>query len=257
VPSEKVFPDNAPQARILQMAKAGSVAFGERGPDIVAHIDLDASSPAMAEKLMKILEGMTAMLSLAETTDKQLADFLNATTVARSGDMVTLDLAYPSTRLVAMVQNIQQAQKAPPPSQAQVPRPALITNGKTLSEWHAEAGPDSAGQLIPATRTIENVPLKNGTTITLGRLFNGGKNVRFDSIAITPANGAGAPLVFRSDFMKAFGRGGNMAQFQFPGGDGTYTLKVTYLNDPDGKATYAVSLKDPNPAPADADTKSK
>jgi len=200
---------------------------------------------------------MTAMLSLAETTDKQLAEFLNATTIARTGDMVTLDLAYPSARLVTMVQNIQQAQKAPQRSRPQAQRQVLITNGKTLAEWHAEAAPEAVGQPMAVTRTIENVPLRNGSTLTFGRVFNGGKNVRYDRVEIVSTDGAGAPLTFRSEYMKPFGGGGNMAQFQFPGADGTYTLKVTYLNDPDGKASYAVSLKDPSLAPADAGQKSK
>lgn len=250
VPSEKIFPDNAPQARILQMANASAIALGERGPDVFAHVDLSASSPAMAEKLMKILEGLTAMLSLAETTDKQLMEFLNSTTVARNGDMVTLDLSYSSVRLAQMVQNLQQAQKPPEPRTA--PRPPLMISGKAIAEWHAEAAVDAADQITMATRTIENVALKNGTSITLGRQNNGGKNVGFGRVEILPADGTGAPLVFRSEYMKVLGSRGNMTQFQFPGADGTYTLKVTYRNDPDGKATYAVSLKDPNPAPSDA-----
>lgn len=245
VPSEKIFPDNGPQARILQMANASAIALGERGPDIFAHVDLSASSSAMAEKLMKILEGLTAMLSLAETTDKQLMEFLNSTTVARNGDMVTLDLSYSSARLAQMVQNLQQAQKPPEPRPA---RASMMISGKALAEWHAEAATDAPDKITTATRTIENVALKNGTTITFGRQSNGGKNIGFDRVEITPADGTDAPLVFRSEFMKVFGSRGNMAQFQFPGADGTYTLKVTYRNDPDGKATYAVSLKDPNPS---------
>ncbi len=258
VPSEKIFPDNAPQARILQMASAGSIAFGENGPDTVAHAELTASSPAMAEKLRKILEGMTAMLSLAESTDKQLTDFLNATTVAKNGDRVTLDLAYPSTRLAAMTQTLQQLQA--PQETRPAPRPPQMTSGKVVAEWTAERVAAPATGAAPlAWRPIENVELKNGSTITLGRQTNGGRNIRFDQIEISPAQGGGAPLVFRPEFMKAAGGHGNMAQFQFPGADGSYTLNVAYLNDPDGKATYAVSVRDPAPrsVPTPADTKSK
>jgi hypothetical protein len=253
VPSGKLFPDDAPQARILQMVDSASLALGENGPNVFAHAELHASSPAMAEKLMKILQGLTAMLSLAETTDKQLTEFLNSTKVAESGNIVTLDLAYSSARLVQMVQNLQQP-KSPQPRPT--PRAPLITSGKVAAEWHAEAAADGTSEMAPASRTIEAVSLKNGTVITLGRQSNGGKDIRFDRIEISPTDGAGAPLVFRPEFMKALGSRGNMVQFQFPGADGNYTLKVAYLNDPDGKATYAVSLKDPAPAPVESDAKS-
>ena len=259
VPAEKIVSNDTPQARILQMTNSGSISLGENGPNVFAHAELSASSPQMADKLMKILEGLTAMISLAETTDQQLKDFLNSTKVARNGDIVTLDLAYSSVRLAQMVQNLQQQQQSKSTSETRsaTPRPPQMTNGKVVAEWHAEAAADGTGEPALAWRTIENVSLKNGTTITLGRQINGGKNVRYDRIEISPAAGAGAPLVFRSEYMKAAGVRGNMAQFQFPGADGSYTLKVAYLNDSDGKASYAVSLKDPAPLPVEPATTAK
>lgn len=250
VPSEKIFPDNAPTARILQMASSGSLAVGENGADTFAHAELQASSPAMAEKLRKILEGMTAMISLTESSDKQLTDFLNATNVAKNGDVVTLDLSFPSARLATMVQTLNHLQnpevgRPGPGSPRQIP----IVSGKVVAEWTAVAAADPASGPAPmASRTVEGVELKNGSTITLGRQTNGGRNVRFDQCEIVPAQG-GAPLVFRPEFMKVAGARGNMIQFQFPGADGAYTLKVAYLNDPDGKAAYAVSVREPAPRP--------
>ena len=245
VPSEKIFADNAPQARVLQMANSGSIAFGESGENTFAHAELSASSDAMAEKLKKILEGMTAMLSLAESTDKQLTEFLNSTKVAKNKEIVTLDLAYSSARLVQMVQSLQQTQK---PQDRAVERAAQIVNGKALAEWKAEAGHAPAEGTTPplAWRTIENVNLNNGTLISLGRTSNGGRAARFgfDRVEITPVAG-GAPLTFKTGFMRNGGPGGNLQQFQFPGADGTYTLKVAYVNDPAGIVGYAVSVKEP------------
>ena len=245
VPAENVFPQNAPQTRMLQLANAGSIALGERGENTFLHAELLASSGQNAEKLTKILQGMTAALSLAETTDKQLAEFINATTVARSGDVVALDLAYSSARLAAMAKSLQQTAEKPA-----APKPALIASGRTLAEWTATASdlPDTDPINASATRTIENVELKNGATITLGWRLNGGRGVRYQRVEITPVQG-GAPLVFRSDMMQAGGnRGAFTARFQFPGADGAYSLKLTYANDPEGKVAYAVSVRDPKPA---------
>jgi hypothetical protein len=257
VPAEKFFNDDAPQARIVKMANAGSLALGERGEGAsaytFAHSELNAASDQMAEKLMKILQGMTAMLSLAETSDKQLAEFLNSTAVDRKGDVVTLDLSYSSARLVTMIKGLQQKQQ-PTSIDRAAQRTAQMVNGKSLAEWTAEAGPaiPEGTQAPVATRTIENVALKSGTLLTLARSSNGGKNVRYDRIEVTPAAG-GSPLVFRSGFLRTAGPRGNWQQLEFPGADGTYTLKVYYVNDPDGKATFAVSAKDTK-AP-EADTK--
>ena len=248
VPAEKFFPADGPQARVLKMANSGSLALGERGENTFAHTELVASDGPMAEKLMKILQGLTAMMSLAETNDKQLADFLNSATVNRNGDAVTLDLAYSSARLAQMIKGLQQQQRQPGSVEG-ARASAPLVNGRSLAMWNAEAAPAAEGS-NPApisTRTIEGVALKNGTTITLGRSSNGGKGVRFERVEIIPAEGAGAPLVFRSDLMRTGGPRGAWSLIQFPGADGNYTLKVAYVNDPEGKATYAVSVRDPKP----------
>lgn len=251
VPAENVFPENAPQTRMLRLADAGALALGERGENTFAHAELLASSGANADKLTKILQGMVAALSLAETTDKQLAEFINSTSVNRTGDVVKLDLAYASARLAAMVQSLRASMEKPAPRAPAPPAPIAI--GRTLAEWTATASatPDSDPAGAVATRTIENVELRNGATVTLGWRANGGKGVRYQRVEITPAQG-GTPLVFRSDMMRAGNnRGAQTAQFSFPGADGAYTLKITYANDPEGKAACAVSVRDPKPAAAE------
>jgi len=90
VPSDNFFPQGGPQARILQMAKSGSVGLGADGAQTFAHIALSADSDASADKLTKILQGMTALLSLGESNDKALSDFLNSAVVQRTDDTVTL-----------------------------------------------------------------------------------------------------------------------------------------------------------------------
>ncbi len=245
VPAEKFFPDDGPQARILKMADAGSLALGERGENTFAHVELVANSDQMAEKLMKIMQGMTAMMSLAETNDKQLADFLNSAAVDRHGDAVTLDVAYASARLAAMIKSLNAP--AGRPQDRAASRVVQMVNGRALAEWQAEAGPAAPeGSPAPVTsRAVENVTLKNGSLITLARNNNGGKSVRFDRIEIAAADGTGAPLTFRSGYMRTSGPRGNWQQFEFPGADGTYRLKVFYVNDPEGKASFAVSARDP------------
>jgi hypothetical protein len=237
VPTETLIPENAPQARILKMANAGSIALGERGENIVAHADLVASSDQMGEKLLKILQGLTAMLSLAETNDKELANFLNSAAVSRNGNTVSLELSYSSARLATMAKSLQQTG----PSERNTP-PMIL--GRELATWQSEASTTANGSVIVTQRSIPNVTLKNGSTLTFARQNAGPRNVRFERIEIVPTEG-GAAMTFKGDFLRTNGPRGMWQQLQFPGADGSYTINAYFQNDPEGKASYAASARDP------------
>ena len=249
--AEKLFPDDGPHTRILKMTSSGSMALGERGDNTFARADLVASNDAMADKLQKIVQGMTAMMSLAESNDKQLAEFLNSAVVNREGKTVSLQLAYSSARLAQMMKSLEQQQpqgSGGRPGERQAPP---LVSGKSLDQWTAEAAP--VGTLLQiVARTLENVPLTNGAMISLGRASNGGKNVKFDRLEVSSPAG-GPAMIFKAEFMRTGGPRGNLQQVQFPGADGPYTIKAFYQNDPDGKATYAVSVRNPPPAGAPAE----
>jgi hypothetical protein len=243
-PADAQFGADQPQTRILKMTKSGAISVSEKDANTFAHAELIAASDQMADKLMKILQGMTAMMSLAETNDRQLSDFLNSAKVARNGNTVTLELAYASDRIVQMIKVLNDNGPAVRTREERIAtQPLQLINGRALAQWQAKPV-EGAKESAVAWRTIENVSLNNGALISLGRFANGGKNARFDRIEIVPADGNGAPLVFRTEFMRMGGPRNNLSQFQFPGSDGTYTFKVAYLNDPDGKALYAVSVRD-------------
>jgi hypothetical protein len=254
VPSDTVFPEKSTQARLLQLTNSGAIALGERGADTFARIELLASSSANAERLSKILQGLTAVLSMAETNDKALGDFLKSTAVTQENERVTLQLAYPSARLVDMAHTLQLQLQAKP----QVTPPAPIVFGKMIAEW----GGDEAAAPVPvdangvAYRTMENISLENGSRITVGRLVNGATLAKFERVEIT---GDGIRLIFRQADMRDVGNRGTMRQFVFPGDSGVYTLKVAYRNEPaNSKARFAVSVADPvNPASTNPQAKSK
>src|SRR5205085_12367544 len=94
---------------------------------------------------------------------------------------------------------------------------------------------------------IQNVSLKTGSTIIMSRVLNGARLARFTRVDVTPVQG-GSPLVFKS-WVPA-GPRGSAVSFEFPGADGTYNLNVVCsVGDPEGNAEYAVSVRDPRPAP--------
>ena len=267
VPSDKIHLAG-PQARILQMANSGSISLGERDTKTFANLQLQASNDEMAEKLMKILQGITAMASLAESSDKHLTEFIQSVAVERQNKTVSLSLSYSSDRLVQMLQSQQkremerrQNRQASRPSR---PSPKPKIDGKLIAEWKADQGTASI-TFTPETlvsRTIENVTLAPGALITLAAQREDGEMGRIDCIEIIAAQGATPTLRFEAEHMKlsrfttedsTFASGGTVvttqdngtAQFSFPGAGGTYTLKVFYADESDGQGTFSVSVRDP------------
>ena len=263
VPSSGFFPEDVPQARILQMAKSASVELGEENKQTFAHVQLLASSDDAADKLTKILQGITAMISLAETTDKYLAEFLKSVTVAREKNTVTLHLAYSSERLIAMFNEVKEAQRAER-TKAPPKRPAPKIDGEIVGTWTADQdlGANSVTAETMATKTIANVALTSGSLIILTGVRQAEEYARIDRVELTPAGG-GQPLRFEAEHMNLRGygvenspaaSGGRLiavrsprgtAQFQFPGADGVYDLTLRYCDENDGKSTYTVSVKAP------------
>jgi hypothetical protein len=273
VPTDKLFAAETPQTRIFQLMSSWSVAVGEEDQKTTVHLRLVSISDDMSDKLLKIVQGMVAMASLAETSDTQLQAFVQSAAVAKQDRMVSVDLAYSSDRIIQMVKTVQQQANPTPPGQPRMPAPP-VAPGRIVAEWPInEAAPGSvAGPTTLKDHTVENVSLVNGATITLvGRRDLNGHGV-IDCVDIVPAaGGSGAPLHFEAETMRLLGyqprvapyashgklialRGSyGTAAFEFPGEDGKYLIRVRYIDEPGGKSSLAVNVKDPDPVPAAAD----
>jgi hypothetical protein len=274
IPSgDRVLQGSGPNTRLLQMARSGSLAVGETGDRTFAHLRLVSNSPEMADKLGRIVDGMTAMMSLAESSDHSLNEFLKSAAVSRNGNTVTLNLAYSSARLVEMIRSVEQSQRGG--SRATAARDvalAVRVNGKPVATWPVASTPDNSEGGKPgwAWFTMDRVHLANGASVILTGSRNGGNDAQFDRVEVVPAGDSGATLVFRPQHMRlvgyrmvdAEGEGSGKrieargqiasAQFDFPGSDGDYKVRVHYLADPRGKATFTLSIKDSDPAAEDA-----
>jgi hypothetical protein len=105
LPSEKTA-GNGPQSRILRLSQSASLALGESGPQTFARAHLQTESEATAAKLLKVVEGLAAMLSLAESKDADINAFLNSVKVHKSNQTVTTEISYPSARILNMFQTL-------------------------------------------------------------------------------------------------------------------------------------------------------
>jgi hypothetical protein len=258
----KMFKVDGPEARIFQLANSGAITLGETEQRTTLHSELVASSDDAAKKLNRIVGGMTAMMSLAETSDKQLTEFLQSAIVTQNGRVVSLDLSYSSQRLATMIKTLQQTAE-----QTRAAPPTLP--GKLLAEWKLEKGEAGVppGKDSLAERKIENVRLVTGATVYLGgrREGPGGMNALFDSVEVAPADGSGPGLRFEAENMKLMGyrpmnapfasgravigmsRNFAFAQFEYPGAEGNYTINVRYVEETGAKSTLMVAVKDPTP----------
>lgn len=273
VPRGDFMPTEGPQARILQMASAASVSLGESGSMTTARIQIDAASSDMADRLVKILQGFAAMLSFAESDDAGLAEFLRSVKVERTASGALLNLAYPTDRLVQMLQTLRQKeeQKQEHRREARVSRvskPASV-EGRVVAEWVAnkDLASDRASADNIVTHTVENVSLATGAMIWLNSNRHEGENGRFDYIDIAPTRGGGAPIRFEAENMRlnnyaveeagfasggeliVLNRGSGSARFVFPGTPGDYTLTIAYVDETDGQSAFSVSITDPKPQP--------
>jgi hypothetical protein len=105
LPNEKTD-GNSPQSRILRLSKSASLAIGENGPQTFARAHLLAGSEETAVKLLKVVEGLAAMLSLAESKDADISAFLNSVKVQKTNQTITTEISYPSARILSMFQTL-------------------------------------------------------------------------------------------------------------------------------------------------------
>lgn len=117
---------------VLKLASSGMIALGENGENTFVRLMLTASSEDTAGKLMKIVQGMTAAMSLAESTDKQLTEFLNSVVVDKQKETVSMKLSYSSVRVSEILKNIQH--------QSEVRRQKKYSSEKAESKTAAKDG---------------------------------------------------------------------------------------------------------------------
>jgi hypothetical protein len=274
VPSaEGLFDANQPQARILRMANSAALILGESGEMTSAQVRLVASDATMADKLQKILQGMAAIASLAEGSDEMLNKFLQSVNVTRSANTVNLSLAYPTARLVEMAKGMaaDETHASGPEAPARPKAPdgppfPDAAHGTTASLWAADAqlGDDAPTPGNFASHEIPSVALERGSIVTVSGMRDGGEHARIDYVEFTPTTGSGAPLRQEAEYIRLegyriekvdFASGGELvmlsdsrgsAGFVFPGATGTYRITVRYVDETDGRSSFAVSVRPPS-----------
>lgn len=92
------FNDNAAlpaQAKILKMAEGARIVVGEKADLVFLNLALKAKDPEVIQQIRQVIEGMTALLALGQSENKELLELVQATKVSSTDKMVTVNIEYP------------------------------------------------------------------------------------------------------------------------------------------------------------------
>lgn len=84
-----------PQARVLQMAEAGRLALGESGEKLTLNLALRAKTAEASAQMRQVVEGLVALVSLSDSTDKDLSALVKSLKVTNTDTLVSLNVDFP------------------------------------------------------------------------------------------------------------------------------------------------------------------
>jgi hypothetical protein len=269
VPSPEMENGNSPQARILKMTQAAAVRIGETGDNLVANAMLVADSSETADRLGKIINGMAALLSLAQSSEADLVAFVESVKVEQIDRSVTLQMAYPTAQLIELARANMEKESRAEKKQEEAEDAVFSMPGELLAEWTADQ--DLGGPQSTATNFVTHdagvVMLQPGSIITVGSRIQGSEGARVDYLEITPVANPSLTQKHEIEFMRLMNyrieksdyasggelvvardghRGIGQARLQFVGPEGEYRIAVRFVDENDGEARFKVSVEQPS-----------
>jgi len=261
VPSSEIPDGNEPAARILKMTQSASLLLSEEGEEIVARATLVADSDATATRLTKVVNGMTALLSLAQDSDEELVRFIESVSVEQTDTKVEVQMGYSSAKLVELAQPNLEREVRQQDRQKQEREAQFTVQGELVSDWKGNRTDDESEFI---THTSDPVQLEAGTIVQVAGRARGNDRGRIDWVEIVPL-GADSGDFYEAEFMRIWnyriqkydkasggemlvsrtGNGIGRAQLRFNGPAGDYQIKVGYVDDLGGVAHYKVSVQQP------------
>ena len=262
VPSAEIVGDeNTPQARVLQMTRAASFLVGEDGENAVVRVRLEAGDNGVAEKLEKILLGLTAMLSLAESNDEDLTEFINSVSVDRDERQISLQLAYSTSRVLAMVEEHLQAAEQAHSQANDYHAEDLWVEGELVAEWvaDAESPADAPAANSFFVHTSDPVSLKTGDLVIVTAAAHNGEHARVDFVDLIPVDSGASRIRHEAEFLRLenyhiesseHASGGELitnhggratARLRVAESPGMYRIAVGYVDESDGAGPFKLS----------------
>jgi hypothetical protein len=102
-----------PQAKILKMADGARIVIGEKAESLFLNLALQAKSAEVSEQIRQVLDGMKALVALGQSDNKELVELVQATQVAASEKMVTVNIEYPWSKAARKLEGMSKHSKGP------------------------------------------------------------------------------------------------------------------------------------------------
>ncbi len=101
-----------PQARILQKARGARFALGEANGEVLTRLVLATTGPEVSSQLRRIIDGMIALLSFAETQNPAIARLTRSLAVTEDRDAVGISLRYPVAEIKVLTEALMSGRAA-------------------------------------------------------------------------------------------------------------------------------------------------
>lgn len=88
------------QAKILQNAEAGQIVIGEASDKLFLNLSLKAKNADTLTQIGEVLRGLKALVTLANTEDKDLSTFVNTAAISQDENILTVNLNFPVRRAI-------------------------------------------------------------------------------------------------------------------------------------------------------------
>jgi hypothetical protein len=130
------FNENAaipPQAKILKMAEGARIVLGEKADLLFLNLALKAKDPEVIQQIRQVIEGMTALVALGQSENKELLELIQATKVSSTEKIVTVNIEYPLSKVMGRLDGgLKQLEK-------NLGKPGHVKSSKHQSDQSTDA----------------------------------------------------------------------------------------------------------------------
>ena len=111
--SERSHDEDAvnPKAKILKLADGGRVVLGENANQLFLEVSLKAKTTELVTQMQQVIQGMIALASLSQPDNQDLQQLAQSAKVSTVGNIVSLNLGYPTDKALVMLNSHLEGQK--------------------------------------------------------------------------------------------------------------------------------------------------
>jgi len=100
-----------PKAKILKLADGGRIVLGENANQLFLEVSLKSKTTELVTQMQQVIQGMIALASLSQPDNQDLQQLAQSAKVSTVGNIVSLNLGYPTDKALVMLNTHLEGQK--------------------------------------------------------------------------------------------------------------------------------------------------